>query len=432
MKILRYSLIIVLLILLGLYLWPVNPVPFEENYKKNDRFSRTLKEFRLRPVKNIDVDGVFWPYYTGGKGDRAILFLHGMGGAYDLWWNQIVAFEDQFRVITYSLPEEVNSLEKTLDGLLAILEKEQVKKVILVGTSMGGYIAQYFISQRPEMVERAVLSNTFPPNDLYTKEKGGLRKILPWIPEVIITKFGEKQLKEKLLPAAHNDSLLAAFLPSLPFSIKQFTGRYDIVVDFFESAPADYQYKRIPKLIIESDNDPLIPPVLRKAIKKRYPEALVYTFHNEGHFPYINAVDEYNTVLSEFFGREDDYQAVETTLSAYFSGRRKADTALLKVAFADFARLNGVMEGMPVSIRLEKYLGKVAADGPLTIETSILNGDITDNIASFSTLFEYSDKTYIDHLSLVKAGGKWQIVNKTFTKLKDNDHTNLEGAFPIQ
>ena len=113
--------------------------------------------------------------------------------------------------------------------------------------------------------------------------------------------------EKNIYPAGKNSKLLTSFLPSLPFSKKQLIGRYYVVVDYFEPDTTNEAIKQIPKLIIESDNDPLIPPHLRKRLKELYPEARVYTFHNEGHFPYINAAEEYNSVLKNFF--EDEQRA---------------------------------------------------------------------------------------------------------------------------
>jgi pimeloyl-ACP methyl ester carboxylesterase len=56
----------------------------------------------------------------------------------------------------------------------------------------------------------------------------------------------------------------------------------------------------IPKLIIESENDPLIEPELRTLLRDYYPESHLYTFHNAGHFPYINRGEEYNKIINEF------------------------------------------------------------------------------------------------------------------------------------
>ncbi len=299
---LRYIVLIIVILLIAIsYYIPVKPESFFELYGKDDNYSRTLKEFKSRPVKFINVNGISWKYYSGGTGDKTILFLHGMGGAYDLWWNQIVEFENDYKIITYSLPEDINSLEGAVEGIIAILQKEKIDSVYAVGTSMGGYITQFLFHKYPEIVKKAVLGNTFPPNHYFAEKNALLTKIVPYVPEVLIAFVGELNFKKNIYPAGRNSKLLMSFLPSLPFSKKQLIGRYYVVVDYFVPDTTNENIKRIPKLIIESDNDPLIPPHLRKRLKELYNEAEVYTFHNEGHFPYINAAEEYNGVLRRFF-----------------------------------------------------------------------------------------------------------------------------------
>jgi len=294
------TLFLLIIIIAGIYYIPAPKANFFELYTTNDKAAQSLKEFRSKPIKKIEVDGMKWEYYVGGKGKKTILFLHGMGGAYDLWWQQVAAFEKNYKIITYTLPEEINSLENATNGILKILETENIDTFYAVGTSMGGYITQYLVNTIPNRVEKAVFGNTFPPNKLIAKENKGKSKLIPWLPEILISKLGKKKVKEEIVPAAKNSELLKAFLPSLPFSKKQFMNRYYVVIDNFIANPTKYEIIRIPKLIIESDNDPLIQPELRKKIKEIYSDAKVYTFHNEGHFPYINASEEYNKVLSNF------------------------------------------------------------------------------------------------------------------------------------
>jgi predicted alpha/beta-fold hydrolase len=54
-------------------------------------------------------------------------------------------------------------------------------------------------------------------------------------------------------------------------------------------------------MIIESDNDPLVAPVLRSELKTTYPSAIVYTFKSAGHFPYLNRTEEHTRIIAEFF-----------------------------------------------------------------------------------------------------------------------------------
>lgn len=415
-KYVKFSLLILILLAVSIYLIPAPKANFFELYTLNDEPAQNLKALKAKPTKEIEVDGIKWEYSVAGNGSKTILFLHGMGGAYDLWWQQITEFEKDYKVITYTLPEKINSLKKTKEGILKILEAENVTTFYAVGTSMGGYITQYLVKEIPSRIEKAVFGNTFPPNNLIVEENKGKSKLIPWLPELLISKLGEKKLNNELIPASKNSELLKAFLPSLPFSKKQFMNRYYVVIDPFIANPTKYEVKRIPKLIIESDNDPLIQPELRKEIKALYTDAEVYTFHNEGHFPYVTASADFNKIIRRFLNEENEYAAIEKTIGNYFDGRKNADLAKLQSAFLDNANLYTCVDGNEITIPVNNYFNKVESDGIQQVETKIINGDITETIANFKTEFIYSDKSYTDYLTLLKTQNGWKISTKTFTQ----------------
>ncbi|HIP49126.1 MAG TPA: alpha/beta hydrolase [Lutibacter sp.] len=302
-----YLLLFVLLILvLGLYNYSTPKRDFFKLYPHDDTFSQSLKEFQTQKTTEIEINNVKWTYYSGGQGAKTILFLHGMGGSYDLWWQQIQELEKDHKVISYSLPESIYNLEDTSNGIQAILEKEKVGTFIAIGTSMGGYISQYLVSTMPERIEKVVFGNTFPPNDIIINANKGKAKVIPYLPELVLLKLSDKKLHKELIPAANNSELLKAFLPSIPFSKKQFMNRYAVVIDRFEIDPSKPMLKSIPKLIIESNNDPLVQKELRTALIKLYPEAETYTFNKAGHFPYINEAKLYNEVLNSFLNNNNN------------------------------------------------------------------------------------------------------------------------------
>ena len=212
MKLFKKILLLLFVITLGIYMIPASSSDFFELYPNNDKASQNLKEFQSKTTKKIEIDGVKWKYYTGGNGNKTILFLHGMGGAYDLWWQQINEFEKDYKVITYTLPEEINSLKKAAKGIHKILKNEEVDKFYAVGTSMGGYITQYLVKTIPNRIEKAVFGNTFPPNNILEKENATKSKVIPLLPEILLSKLGDKKLKNEIVPAAKNSELLKAFL----------------------------------------------------------------------------------------------------------------------------------------------------------------------------------------------------------------------------
>lgn len=297
--------IVPLLILAGLsilYLWPVPRVPFDDLYAKIDpAIVNSLRSFRqANPPQQLQVDGATWEYMVIGQGQEIILFLHGMTGAYDIWWQQIDALKGQYRIISVTYPP-VQSLEGLETGVLAILEKEGVRNFNVVGTSLGGYFTQYLIAKHPERVQRAVLSNTFPPNDLIAEKNRTLGTILPYLPEWLVLSVFRGNFQQTIYPTSGNDELTLAFLNEIGYgrmSKAQLVGRFYCVIEKFTATTPI-----MPVMIIESDNDPLVEWTLREQLKATYPDATVHTFSGAGHFPYLNRAQEYTQLLVAFLSK---------------------------------------------------------------------------------------------------------------------------------
>jgi Putative lumazine-binding len=58
-------------------------------------------------------------------------------------------------------------------------------------------------------------------------------------------------------------------------------------------------------------------------------------------------------------------------------------------------------------------------------ERIILNIDLTKDICIAKIRSTYSDKIYVDYLSMVKTGNIWKIVNKIYTKYLPTSYQNL-------
>ena len=299
----RIIALVLLVALLAVYFWPVPRVAFEEVYAKVDPdVVASLQDFRAaHPPQIIEVDGAKWEYVSFGEGEETILFLHGMTGAYDIWWRVMEELQTEYRVISVTYPA-VGSLEEMSAGALAILDAEGVDKADIVGTSLGGYFAQYLVANHPDRVSRAVFANTFPPNDLIKEKNGTIGALIPFLPEWLVIDVLRGSFAEAVYPASGNDELTLAFLLEISYgrmSRAQVAGRYRGVVEKFDVANPDAL--GIPVMIIEADNDPLVEAVLREQLKETYPSAVVHTMSGVGHFPYLKFPEEYAQFLREFF-----------------------------------------------------------------------------------------------------------------------------------
>lgn len=300
----RYLWLIPILLITAVYLFPTPKKDAGELYDGADKIPiNGLLAFRNRQTQTIHAQGYDWQYITLGNGPKTILFLHGMTGGYDFWWQQLTEFSVSYRVISVTYPP-VDNLADLGKGIVAILDNEKIATATVVGSSLGGYLTQYLLATYPQRIERAVLGNTFPQNDLYEEQNQTRVAVASWLPEWAVMNALRQNLFRQVLPASENDPLAKAQLLENTYgrmSKAQFLARYHCVIDKFQ--PIDGRQVKIPLLILESDNDPLVSSVLRTKLKRQFTTAQVHTFHHKGHFPYLNAKDEYNQVLQTFLLR---------------------------------------------------------------------------------------------------------------------------------
>lgn len=96
-------------------------------------------------------------YTSNGKG-RAVVLLHGFLGSADTWEETKIALAKQFRVICIDLPGHgqsdcfgyVHNMELMAQSVKAVMDKLRFKKYVLVGHSMGGYVAMAFAELFPD------------------------------------------------------------------------------------------------------------------------------------------------------------------------------------------------------------------------------------------------------------------------------------------
>lgn len=89
-------------------------------------------------------------YRDKGKGDVVVL-LHGFGETGDVWDQQAAVLASHFRLLIPDLPgsgrsgiTEDMSMEGLADVLFHLLNHENIPRCVLIGHSMGGYVALAF------------------------------------------------------------------------------------------------------------------------------------------------------------------------------------------------------------------------------------------------------------------------------------------------
>ena len=102
-----------------------------------------------------------------GKG-TTVVFLHGFLENKSMWNDYFLEISKKNRVITIDLLGHgateclgyVHSMEDNADVVQAVLQELKIRKSVLIGHSMGGYVALAFAELYPENVKGIVLLNS--------------------------------------------------------------------------------------------------------------------------------------------------------------------------------------------------------------------------------------------------------------------------------
>jgi pimeloyl-ACP methyl ester carboxylesterase len=100
-----------------------------------------------------------------GGAELPIVFVHGLSGSWQNWLEQLPHFGRSRRVVAFDLPgfgaSEMPAEKITIPGygrlVDALLDELGIEAAVLVGNSMGGFIAAEVAIQYPARVERLVL-----------------------------------------------------------------------------------------------------------------------------------------------------------------------------------------------------------------------------------------------------------------------------------
>lgn len=257
-----------------------------------------LERIRALGLEHKDpTTGTVWEYIDLGQGPT-VLFLHGMAGGFDIWFRQLLAISNHRRVVAVTYPP-ISTLEELTRQLMGLLDSLEIATTDVVGSSLGGYVAQYLVANHPEQIVQAVLANTFPPNTQIALEHAEPFEAVRAMPAEDVMSRLRENVDANIVPAAGGSPLVEAYLLDQAagrMSKPQFVARYACVLDTFE--PPDTTAK--PLMLVEATNDPLVSPILRELLKKTYPNAQMVSLGEVGHFPYLNEGAKYTALLEDF------------------------------------------------------------------------------------------------------------------------------------
>ncbi len=269
--------------------------------------SSHLENFRrTHPYREILVEGRRWRYVVGGQGERMLLLFPGGTLVPDTYFMLLEDLERSSRVIVPAYAA-VPTMSELVNGAVAILDAEGAKRVDVMGSSFGGYVAQCFVRAHPERVDRLILAVTGVRHfisraaPLYLLAQ--FMKVLPvsavrfmmWrLWSTLVTTSSEQQaFWLGLLREILTTQLSKANLVSVSEEIYDFSAHYHFRSGDLAAWPGKI-------LILESDQDKAYSPTIRAETRAIYPQARVHTFHDAGHTAIMTSTDEFITTIREF------------------------------------------------------------------------------------------------------------------------------------
>ncbi|MBJ6124997.1 alpha/beta fold hydrolase [Microvirga splendida] len=266
-----------------------------------DRFAARHSEQRMV------VNGREWGYVEAGRSGPALLLIPGTLGRGDIFWQQIEALEGRARIVAVTYPASGGIVEWAGD-LADLCGRLGLERVTVLGSSLGGYLAQFFAAAYPHSAERLIAANTL-------HSVAGIAERPPYSSDLDHAPIGELRagfgrglgVWRDTHPeqAELVDLLLAEVGGRIPEP--ELRARLKALKQGPELPPLDLPRERI--ATIESADDPLIPPLMREAVRARLNPSVAYRFEWGGHFPYVARPELYTSLLEEQLGLSTTHES---------------------------------------------------------------------------------------------------------------------------
>lgn len=262
--------------------------------------------------KLAQTNGIRLAYAERGQGEPLVLIM-GLGADGDVWEPHVAAYERRFRCIVADnrgagesdKPAGPYTTAMMADDTAGLIRGLGLARVRVAGISMGGAIAQELALRHPQLVRSMVLACTWARCDEYTKRVfqhfARVRAAAPPIDFV--------QLLQLWIWSPPHTNAHAAELRQLQ---EEALGRPGMPQQAFEAqcqacvthdTVADLSRIAAPTLLTVGDRDVFTPPAFTAELHLGIRGSEVKIFPGAGHVHHFEAVEEWNTLTTDWLLR---------------------------------------------------------------------------------------------------------------------------------
>ena len=245
-------------------------------------------------------------YNVAGKGETALIFIHGWSCDARYWQKQVPAFAGEYHVVSLDLVGHGHSSSDRTDCTMlsyandvkAVIEKEQIDRAILIGHSMGGGVIAEAARLMPETVIGIVGIDTLQnvgertPQHVIDGMAAQFEVDFKNAVQNFVSTMFLKGTDPQLINWVSEDMSSAAKAPALS-AFRNYLGQY---AD--GEAGLVFEEIHIPVVSINARLWPTEYEENRKYIK----DYQLFYIEGTGHFPMLEKPEEFNGLLRKAIG----------------------------------------------------------------------------------------------------------------------------------
>jgi 3-oxoadipate enol-lactonase len=239
-----------------------------------------------------------------------LVFLHGFPLNRTVWDPQVGALVADCRCIPIdlrgfgdTLASEPYSMDRYADDVAGVLDTLQIERAVVVGHSMGGYVAFALWRRHRARVRALVLANTrATPDTIETIERR--RTMIETAMEQGSSAVANMEIAGLMGKTSRDrrpDVYDAMHRMMAQAPVEGIIGALEAMIERPDSTPT-LATLDVPTLIIAGDEDVIISPRDARTLQAAIPGSRMEILKQSGHLSNVERPAAFNTVVSEFVG----------------------------------------------------------------------------------------------------------------------------------